>query len=76
MILKLSICTLASSWWQRSDWGLRMTQNAYFSHAKKLLLVTYCDTTAETEVSVWTHGRTERNERKDGQTDVNVEIVI
>ena len=51
-----------------------MTQNAYFSlltHAKKLLLVTFCDTTAESEVSVWTHRETEwTDERIDGQTDV------
>ena len=54
--------------------GLRMAQNAYFSlltHAKKLLLVTFCDTTAESEVSVWTHRETEwTDERIDGQTDV------
>ena len=61
--------------------GLRVTQNAYFSLltlTKKLLLVTFCDPTAEIGVSFWTHGWTERNgtERTDGQTDVKVEIVI
>ena len=63
-------------------WGLKVTQNAYFSLltlTKKLLLVTFCDPTAETGVSFQTHGRTnERTEqnRTDGQTDVKVEIVI
>ena len=62
--------------------GLRLTNNAYFSlfsHTKTLLLVPFCDTTAETDVSVRTHGRmerTERNGRKDGQTDVEVELFI
>ena len=54
--------------------GLRVTQNAYFSlltHTKKLLLVTYCDLTAETGVSFQTHGM-----ETDGQTDVIVQIVI
>ena len=47
------------------------------THTKQLLLVTYCDTTAETDVSVQKHGQTDgTNERKDGQTDVEVEIVI
>ena len=56
--------------------GLRVTQNAYFSlltHTKKLLLVTFCDPTAETGVSFQTDGgRTEA----EGQTDVEVEIII
>ena len=61
--------------------GLRMTQNAYFSfltHTKKLLLVTYFDTTAETGVSFQMHGRTERriHGTTDGQTNVEVEIVL
>ena len=59
--------------------GLRVTQNAYFSLltlTKKLLLVTFCDPTAETGVSFWTHGQTERTDGTDGQTDVKVEIVI
>ena len=44
--------------------GLRVTHNAYFSlltHTKKLLLVTFCDLTAETGVSFRTHERTEWN---------------
>ena len=63
--------------------GLRVTKNAYFSLltlTKKLLLVTFCDPTAETGVSFRTDGRngTERNgtDGTDGQTDVKVEIVI
>ena len=62
--------------------GLRVTQNAYFSLltlTKKLLLVTFCDPTAETGVSFPTHGRTEQTDgrdKTDGQTDVKVEIVI
>ena len=62
--------------------GLRVTQNAYFSLltlTKKLLLVTFCDPTAETGVSFRTDGRNrQRNGTNgtDGQTDVKVEIVI
>ena len=59
---------------------LRVTQNAYFSlltHTKKLLLVTFCDPTAETRVSFRTDGQAEDGGRtKEGQTDVEVEIVI
>ena len=50
MVLKLNIRTLASPQPQRSDWGLRVTQDAYFSlttHTKQLLLVTFSDMTAE-----------------------------
>ena len=49
---------------------LRVTQNAYFSLltlTKKLLLVTFSDQTAETEVSFWTHGRT------DSWTDIKMD---
>ena len=56
--------------------GLRVTQNAYFSLltlTKKLLLVTFCDPTAETGVTFWAHGQTNG---MDGQTDMKVEIVI
>ena len=61
--------------------GLRVTQNAYFSLltlTKKLLLVTFCDPTAETGVSFQPDGRngTNRTERTDEQTDMKVEIVI
>ena len=47
--------------------GLKATQNAYFSlltPTKQLLLMTFCDMTAETEVSVWTHGQIEWNKWK------------
>ena len=59
--------------------GLRVTQNAYFSLlilTKKLMLVTFCDLTAETGLSFLAHGTDGRTERTDGQTDVKVEIVI
>ena len=47
--------------------GLGVTKNAHFSffaHARKLLLVTYCDITAKTGIDLWTHG----------ETDVDIEI--
>ena len=72
MVLKSSIRTSASLWWQR---GLRVTQDACFSlliHTKQLLLMAFCHTSAGIEVNFRTHGRTERNH---GQTDVEVEIV-
>ena len=52
-----------------------MTQNAYFSlmtHTKQLLIVTFCDTTAGIAASFQTHSRM----TVEGQTDVEVEIVI
>ena len=55
--------------------GLKVTQNAYFSPltlTQKLLLVTFCDPTAETGISFQPDGRN----GTDGQTDVKVEIVI
>ena len=63
---------MASPQQQWSYWGLRVTQDAYFSlltHTKQLLLVTYCDTTAETDVSVQKHGRTDGTERTERWTD-------
>ena len=55
-----------------------MTQDAYFSfltHAKQLLLVTFCETTAGNRKFLET--RTDGTEpERDGQTDVEVEIVI
>ena len=81
MVLKSSICTLALPRRQRFDWGLSVTQNAYFSlvtNTKQLLLATFCYTTAGIEASfrtdARTHARTE--EEEEGQTDVEVEIVI
>ena len=70
---------------------LRVTQNAYFSlltQTKKLLLVTFCDPTAETGVHFRTdgrriedgrrtdRGRTDGGWTEEGQIDVEVEIVI
>ena len=69
MVLKSSIRTSALPQEQRSDWGMRVTQNEYFSlltHTKHLLLVTFCDATAGIGSSFWT----------DGLTEVIVEIVI
>ena len=81
MVLKSSIRTSASPRRQQSDWDLRVTQDAYFSllsHTKQLLLVTFSDTNAGIEASFWTdahtHARTMAEE--EGQTDVEVEIVI
>ena len=81
MVLKLNIRTSALPRQQRSDWGLRVTQNEYFSliaHTKQLLLVTFCDTAAGNGVSFRTQGRTDRrtDERTEEQTDVEIEIVI
>ena len=81
MVLKLIIRTSASPQQQQSHLGLRVTKDAYFSlltHTKQLLLVTYFDTTADTGVSFWMHGRKDGNTdgNTDGQTDVEVEIVI
>ena len=78
MILKSSIRISALPRRQQSDWGLRVTQNAYFSlmtHTKQLLFVTFCCTTAGIEVRFRTHGRTD-GRTAEGQTDVEVEIVI
>ena len=76
MVLKLSIRTSASPRWQRSHWGLRVTQDAYFSllrHTKQLLLVTFCDKSAGSGVRFRTHGRQRtydgRRRTEDGWTD-------
>ena len=60
-----------------------MTKDAYFSlltRTKQHLLVTFCDTLAGIEVSFLADGtgRTDgtTEPRMDGQTDVEVEIVI
>ena len=56
--------------------SLRVTQNAYFSlitHTKQLSLVTFSDTTAGIGASFRTDTRRTAAE---GQTDVEVEIVI
>ena len=70
MFLKLNIRILALPWQQGSDWGLRVTQNAYFSlitHTKQLLSVKFCDTIA---------GIGSVTGRKDRRTDMKVEIVM
>ena len=59
--------------------SLRVIQNTYFSlmtHTKQLLFMTFCCTTAGIEVSFRTHGRTDGGRTEEGQTDVEVEIVI
>ena len=65
--------TSASPWRQRSDWGLRVTQDAYFSllsHTKQLLLVTFSDTTAGIGASFRTDARTHgRTDGGGGRTD-------
>ena len=84
MVLKSNIHTLALPGRQQSDWGLRVTQNAYFSlitHSKQLLSVTFFDTNAGIGVIFQTHIQTHGQRRTDGgqtegQTDVEVEIVI
>ena len=81
MALKLSISTSASPRRKRSQWGLMVTQDAYFSlltYNKQLLLVTFCDTLEEIEVSCRWDGNTEPEPERGGdeQTDVEVEIVI
>ena len=62
-------------------WGLRVTQDAYFSlmtHTKQLLLVTFCYTAAGIGASFRTHGRRTEDggrrtedggRRTDGRTD-------
>ena len=53
---------------KRSDWGLRVTQDAYFSllsHTKQLLLVTFSDTTAGIGASFRTDARTDGSGRTD-----------
>ena len=58
---------------------LRMTPSKYFSlstHAKKLLLVTFHDSTAEIGVSFLDTWKKEDGTRSEGQIDVTVEMVI
>ena len=60
---------------------LMVSQSAYFSllaHTKQLLLMKFCDKTAECGVSFQTkkNGTRKIDPRTDGQTDVEVEIVI
>ena len=46
------------------------------AHTKQILLVTFCDTTAGVGASFRTHGRTDGRRTEEGQTDVEVEVVI
>ena len=77
MVLKLNIRTSASPRRQRSDWGLRVTQDAYFSllsHTKQLLLVTFSDTTAGIGANFRTDGpdgggRTDRRGSRNSHLD-------
>ena len=76
VVLKLSIRNSDLPRWQQSHWGLRVTQDVHFwllTHSKQLLLLRFCDTAAETEVSVRTHertdGRTEPRNRNHGRMD-------
>ena len=78
MVLKSSISTEGSLWRHWFDFGLRVTKNTYFScmaHTKQILLVTFCCTTAGIGASFRKHGHTD-GRRMEGQTDVEVEIVI
>ena len=81
MVLKSSIHTSALPRQQWSDWGLKMIKNAYFSliaHTKQLLFafVHFVILLQELEL-VFGHtvGRT-ADGRTEGQTDMDVEIVI
>ena len=79
MVLKSSKRTSALPWRQRCDLGLRVTQDAYFSllsHTKQLLLVTFSDTTAGIGDRFRTDAHTHARRTAEGQTDVEVEIVI
>ena len=67
VVLKPSIRTSASPRQQQSDWGLRVTQNEYFSliaHTKQLLFLTFCETTA----GIWVIFRTDGRRTADGRT--------
>ena len=67
------ITLLSNVQWKQSDWGLRVTKNAYFSlmtHTKQLLFVTFCYTTAGIEVRFRTDGgQTDRRMEDGGRTD-------
>ena len=55
---------------------LRLASWTLLTHTKKLLLMTFCDLTAEKGVSFQTHGKGNGNGRTDGQTDLTIEIDI
>ena len=67
------MCTSASPQRQRSDWGLRVTQDAYFSlysHIKQLLLVTF---SARTNGG---GGRTDRRRSRNSYLDERNQIYL
>ena len=75
VVLELNVRTSASPQPQQPDWGLRVTQNTYFSliaHSKQLLLVIFCDTTT----GIWAIFWTDRQTEAEWQTDMEVKIVI
>ena len=83
VVLKSSIPTSASPWRQRSDWGLRVAQDAYFSllsHTKQLLLVTFSDTTAGIGASFLTdastHARMDGGRRADRRGSQNSYLIL
>ena len=81
MVLKSSIRTSASPRGQQSHWGVRVTQDAYFSlliHTKQLLLVTFHlqDLKLVFGGDGTGTGTGTTEPRTDGQTNVEVEIVI
>ena len=56
-------------------WGSLQMHIFHFQNIlNNFLSESFCDTPAEIEVSLWTHGWTEA--AADGQTDVKVEIII
>ena len=74
VVLKSSIRTSASPRRQRSHWGLRVNQDAYFwllTHTKQLLLVTFCYTTAGNGANFRTHTHMDGNGRTDGRGSRN-----
>ena len=79
MVLKSNILTSASPWWELSQWGLRVTQDAYFSllaHTKQLSLVTFYKTTAGSESVIVRDARARQDKMTYGRTDLKVEIAM
>ena len=73
VVWKSSVRTSASVWQEQSNWGVRLTQDAYLSlwtHTKQLLLVTFCHTNTGNGANFRTHGwRTDGRMAEDGRTD-------